>query len=159
MDRGTVLQCRSSSRSYSGPLEILPGLEHSGTSKKNTRTYPTIAAVQLRCACARPEFSRVNYCRSSVLASFKIVIQYVTQFKKFTRPHLSLKSESSSSPTAIPEHLLLLLVAAAVGAPGTIPTPFRVDLGLLLLFEHSERAAHPHSHGWGPLLASLALLA
>ena len=93
------------------------------------------------------------------LASFKIVIQYVTQFKKFTRPHLSLKSESSSSPTAIPEHLLLLLVAAAVGAPGTIPTPFRVDLGLLLLFEHSERAAHPHSHGWGPLLASLALLA
>ena len=28
MDRGTVLHCRSSSRSYSGPLEVRPGLDH-----------------------------------------------------------------------------------------------------------------------------------
>ena len=45
MDMGTVPIIRSSSRTNSGPLEVLPGLEHSGTSKKiNTRTYPTIAA-------------------------------------------------------------------------------------------------------------------
>ena len=47
MDMGPVLIIRSSSRSYSGPLEVLPGLEHSGTSKKNfTGTSPTIAALQ-----------------------------------------------------------------------------------------------------------------
>ena len=74
---------------------------------------------------------------SAVLASFKIAIQYVTQFKKFIRPHLSLKSKSSSTPTAIAEHLLLLLMVAAVGAPGAIPAPFRVAVGLLLLVEHS----------------------
>ena len=37
MDMGTVPICRSASRSYtpgSGPLEVLPDLEHSGTSKK-----------------------------------------------------------------------------------------------------------------------------
>ena len=34
MDMGTVLIIRSSSRTHSGPLEVLPGLEHSGTSKK-----------------------------------------------------------------------------------------------------------------------------
>ena len=37
MDMGTVLIIRSSSRTHSGPLEVLPGLEHSGTSKKTPR--------------------------------------------------------------------------------------------------------------------------
>ena len=34
MDRGAAPIIRSASRTYSGPLEVLPGLEHSGTSKK-----------------------------------------------------------------------------------------------------------------------------
>ena len=46
MDMGPVLIIRSSSRTNSGPLEVLPVLEHSGTSKKkNTGTLATIAAL------------------------------------------------------------------------------------------------------------------
>ena len=48
MDMGTVLIIRSSSRSYSGPLEVLPGLERSGTSKKKiTGTLATILVAAI----------------------------------------------------------------------------------------------------------------
>ena len=33
MDMGPVLHCRSSSRSYSGPLEVRPGLDHLAVKK------------------------------------------------------------------------------------------------------------------------------
>ena len=39
MDMGTAPIIRSASRTYSGPLEVLPGLEHSGTSKKKQNWY------------------------------------------------------------------------------------------------------------------------
>ena len=39
MDMGAALIIRSASRWYSGPLEVLPGLEHSGTSKKTNYWY------------------------------------------------------------------------------------------------------------------------
>ena len=54
--------------------------------------------------------------------------------------------------------VLVPLVVAALGAPGTIPAPFRVALALLLPVQHSDCAPHPHSHGCGPLPAFLALL-
>ena len=40
-----------------------------------------------------------------------------------------------NTPTAILEHLLLLVVVVAVGAPSTIPAPFRVAGELFLLVE------------------------
>ena len=63
-----------------------------------------------------------------------------------------IKISVLNTQTGIPEHLLLLLVVATVSAPGTIPAPFRVVFEWLLLFEHCERAPHPHSHGCRPLL-------
>ena len=41
MDRGTVPICRSASRTNSGPQIVLPGLEHSGTSKIKKYPYLT----------------------------------------------------------------------------------------------------------------------
>ena len=40
-----------------------------------------------------------------------------------------------NTPTAIAEHLLLVLVVVAVGAPNTIPAPFCVVGELFLLVE------------------------
>jgi hypothetical protein len=51
------------------------------------------------------------------------------------------------APLLSNKHPALLLMVAAVGAPGTIPVPFRDALVLLLLVQRSQRAAHQHSHG------------
>ena len=57
-----------------------------------------------------------------------------------------------NTPTAIPEHLLLLLLVVAVGAPSTIPAPFCVAGECSLLVQRCQHATHQHTHHGGPLL-------
>ena len=57
-----------------------------------------------------------------------------------------------NSPTAIAEHLLLVLVVVAVGAPSTIPAPFCVAGECSLLVQRCQHATHQHTHHGGPLL-------
>ena len=42
MDMGTVPICRSASRTNSGPLEVLPGLDHLDSGKKTAGYHFTI---------------------------------------------------------------------------------------------------------------------
>ena len=57
-----------------------------------------------------------------------------------------------NTPTAIAEHLLLLLLLVAVGAPSTIPAPFCVAGECSLLVQRCQHATHQHTHHGGPLL-------
>ena len=57
-----------------------------------------------------------------------------------------------NTPTAIAEHLLLVLVVVAVGAPSTIPAPFCVAGECSLLVQRCQHATHQHTHHGGPLL-------
>ena len=95
----------------------------------------------------KPLFFMEDIFSSKPLAYLKIGIQYVTQAKFSIFMHACLNLVGSITPTDILEHLLVPLVVAALGAPGTIPAPFRVAGVLPSLVQRSWGAAHQPSPG------------